>query len=262
MSLEQHVIDELARHLDAAESEVRAVAKITDAHPEMSWNDAYAVQDALRALKESRGVRIAGLKAGFTSRAKMQQMGIDNPIHGFITDYGAIANGGTLRSAELIHPKVESEIAFVTRRVLRGPGCHVAAVLAATDYILPAFEVIDSRYENFRFDLKSVVADNTSAARYVLGDICHDWSGLDLRNLGVVVEKNGKIVATAAAAAVLGHPAQSVALLANMLGEVGRGIPAGTLILTGGITEAIGVSPNDVITVRYQHLASLSLHVS
>lgn len=259
MNLDPQTIARLAAHLDAAETERREVHKITDDYPDMDWEDAYAIQDALRALKEARGVRVAGLKMGLTSHAKMRQMGVVDPVYGFITDYGAVADGGEIDTKSLIHPKVEAEIAFVTRRPLRGPGCHIGTVLAATDFILPAVEIIDSRYENFRFDLKSVIADNTSSARYVLGGTHRNAEGIDLKNLGVVMEKNGEVVAMASGAAVLGHPAQSVAMLANMLGARGREIPAGTLILTGGVTEAVAVAAGDNVTVRYQHLGSVSM---
>ncbi len=259
MNLDPQTIARLAAHLGAAETERREVHKITDDYPDMDWEDAYAIQDALRALKEARGVRVAGLKMGLTSHAKMRQMGVVDPVYGFITDYGAVADGGEIDTKSLIHPKVEAEIAFVTKRPLRGPGCHIGTVLAATDFILPAVEIIDSRYENFRFDLKSVIADNTSSARYVLGGTHRNAEGIDLKNLGVVMEKNGEVVAMASGAAVLGHPAQSVAMLANMLGARGREIPAGTLILTGGVTEAVAVAAGDNVTVRYQHLGSVSM---
>ncbi|SEJ52741.1 4-oxalocrotonate decarboxylase [Azotobacter beijerinckii] len=259
MNLDPQTIARLAAHLDAAETERREVHKITDDYPDMDWEDAYAIQDALRALKEARGVRVAGLKMGLTSHAKMRQMGVVDPVYGFITDYGSVADGGEIDTKSLIHPKVEAEIAFVTKRPLRGPGCHIGTVLAATDFILPAVEIIDSRYENFRFDLKSVIADNTSSARYVLGGTHRNAEGIDLKNLGVVMEKNGEVVAMASGAAVLGHPAQSVAMLANMLGARGREIPAGTLILTGGVTEAVAVAAGDNVTVRYQHLGSVSM---
>jgi 2-oxo-3-hexenedioate decarboxylase len=259
MALDTTTIQQLAQHLDRAETQCEEVTKITDDHPGLDWDDAYAVQDALRALKEARGVRIVGLKMGLTSHAKMKQMGVIDPVRGFLTDYGMLADGGECDTRGLIHPKVEAEIAFVTKAPLRGPGCHIGDVLAATDFVLPAVEVIDSRYKNFNFDLKSVIADNTSAARFVLGGQSRDALGLDLKNLGVVMEKNGVVVATAAGSAVLGHPAQSVAMLANMLGARGQEIPAGTLIMTGGVTEAIAVAAGDNITVRYQHLGSVSL---
>jgi len=259
MNLTQDTIQALATRLDEAETRRCEIVKITDDHPDMDWDDAYAIQDALRSIKESRGVRISGLKMGLTSHAKMQQMGVTEPVRGFLTDYGQVADGGACDTATLIHPKVEAEIAFVTKRDLCGPGCHIGDVLTATDFVLPALEVIDSRYKDFKFDLKSVVADNTSAARYVLGGRSREVHGLDLKNLGVVMEKNGKVVATAAGAAVLGHPALSVAMLANMLGVRGQVLPAGTLILTGGVTEAVPVQAGDSLTVRYQELGSLGL---
>lgn len=259
MALDTATIQKLAVHLDEAETQRKEVVKITDAHPDLDWDDAYAIQDALRAIKLARGTRIAGLKMGLTSHAKMKQMGVVDPVRGFLTDYGMVADGGECDTSGLIHPKVEAEIAFVIKRALSGPGCHIGAVLAATDFVVPALEVIDSRYLDFKFDLKSVIADNTSAARYVVGGNGGDAIGLDLKNLGVVMEKNGEVVATASGAAVLGHPAQSVAMLANMLGARGEEIPAGTLILTGGVTEAVAVAKGDVINVRYQHLGSVSV---
>ncbi len=259
MNLTQDTIARLAEHLENAELQREAVRKITDEYPDMDWDDAYAIQDAIRARKEARGTRIAGLKMGLTSFAKMRQMGVSDPVYGFLTDYGACMDGAAIDTGTLIHPKVEAEIAFVLKAPLRGPGCHIGDVLAATDFVVPAVEVIDSRYENFRFDLKSVIADNTSSARFVVGGTHRGAEGLDLRNLGVVLEKNGEVVATAAGAAVLGHPANSVAMLANMLGARGRELPAGTFIMTGGATEAIAVAAGDNITVRYQHLGTVSM---
>jgi 2-oxo-3-hexenedioate decarboxylase len=259
MTLDQTTIDAIAHRLDEAELQREAITKITDAYPQMNWTDAYAIQDALRARKEARGMKVAGLKMGLTSHAKMRQMNVIDPVYGFLTDDGSCMDGAAIDTASLIHPKVEAEIAFVTKLPLAGPGCHIGTVLAATDFVLPAVEVIDSRYENFRFDLKSVIADNTSAARFVTGGRHRSAEGLDLKNLGVVLEKNGEVVATAAGAAVLGHPAASVAMLANMLGARGKSIPAGTLILTGGVTEAITVAAGDSVTARFQHLGSVSM---
>lgn len=261
MALTKDVIADLAEYLESAEIELREVAKITDAHPDMDWDDAYAVQDAIRARKVARGVAIAGYKVGLTSHAKMKQMGVQDPVFGFLTDYGMIPDAGEIDTATLIHPKVEAEIAFVLKRELKGPGCHIGSVLAATDFVLAAVEVIDSRYKDFKFDLKSVIADNTSAARWITGGIAMDVRGLDLSNLAIVMEKNGEEVVRATGAAVLGHPAHSVARLANMLAVRGEVLPAGAFIMTGGATEAIGVAAGDDVCVRYDHLGSLSMRV-
>ena len=259
MKLDNKTIQDLASHLEQAELDARDVVKITDAHPDMDYDDAYAIQYAIRAAKLARGQKFAGLKMGLTARAKMTQMGVDTPIFGFLMDYMARGDGGEIRIDELIHPKVEPEIAFVTKADLRGPGCHIGDVLAATDFVVPAMEVIDSRYRDFKFDLKSVIADNTSGSRFVTGGQAGDPRSLDLRSLGVVLEKNGEVVATGAAAAVLGHPANSIAMLANMLGERGEHIPAGTFIMTGAVTEAIAVQKGDAISARFQGLGSVSV---
>ncbi len=132
-------------------------------------------------------------------------------------------------------------------------------MLAATDFVMPGIEVIDSRYRDFKFDLKSVVADNTSAARFVVGGQPLGVEGVDLRTLGVVLEKNGEPVAFGAGAAVLGHPASAIAMLANHLGARGESIPAGSVILSGGITAAVAVDKGDAVTLRVQNMGSTSL---
>ena len=259
MKLDKKTIASLAEHLEGAELQARDVTKITDDHPDMDWDDAYAIQDEIRRRKESRGHKTVGLKCGLTSHAKMKQMGVSTPVFGFVSDYMACAEGSDIKIAELIHPKVEAEICVVTKAPLHGPGCHVGTVLAAIDFVVPGVEIIDSRYRDFKFDLKSVIADNTSASRFVVGGRARDAGDLDLRTLGVVMEKNGEIVAMAAGAAVLGHPAAAIAALANHLGARGQEIPAGTFIMTGGVTEAIAVKAGDSVNVRFQDLGTVGM---
>lgn len=259
MKLDQKTIRQLASHLEQAELTAKDVVKITDAHPDMDFEDAYAIQYAIRESKLARGQKFAGLKMGLTSRAKMNQMGVDTPIFGFLMDYMARGDSEQISVDELIHPKIEPEIAFITRADLRGPGCHIGDVLGATDFVVPAMEIIDSRYRDFKFDLKSVIADNTSSSRFVAGGRAEDLRKLDLRTLGVVLEKNGEVVATGAGAAVLGHPASSVAMLANMLAARGEHIPAGSYVMTGALTEAVAVGKGDSVTARFQGLGSVSV---
>lgn len=259
MKLDQATIARLAEHLENAELQAHDVVKITDEHPEMDWDDAYAIQAEILRRKLARGNRVVGLKAGLTSHAKMKQMGVDTPCFGFLVDYFSVADGGEIKVGELIHPKVEPEIAFVLKRALKGPGCHIGAVLAATDFVMPGIEIIDSRYRDFKFDLKSVIADNCSSSRFVLGGQAVPVDELDLRTLGVVMEKNGEIVGIGAGAAVLGHPAAAIAMLANHLGARGEEIPAGTMILSGGVTEAVAVKAGDNVNLRIQSLGSTSV---
>lgn len=251
-------IEQLAEHLENAELNAQDVTKITNDYPDMSFDDAYDIQWAIRRRKEARGHKIVGLKMGLTSWAKMKQMDVENPCYGFLADYFSCPDGGAIDTSKLIHPKVEAEIAFVTKKVLKGPGCHIGDVLAATDFIIPAVEVIDSRYENFKFDIKSVVADNSSSTRFITGGRMALPQDVDMQTIGVVLEKNGEIVELGAGAAVLGHPASSVAMLANMFAERGEEIPAGTFIMTGGITAAVAVEAGDSINVRYQGLGNIT----
>ncbi|AVO42187.1 2-oxo-3-hexenedioate decarboxylase [Simplicispira suum] len=259
MALNASTLDQLAEQLENCQLKAKDTLKITESHPDMGWDDAYAIQDRILARKLARGARVVGYKAGLTSHAKMKQMDVTDPVFGFLVDEFVVPEGGEIKVSDLIHPKVEPEICFVTRTELKGPGCHIGAVLAASDVVLPGIEVIDSRYRDFKFDLKSVVADNTSAARFVVGGRVASARDLDLRTLGIVLEKNGQPVALGAGAAVLGHPAAAVAMLVNHLGRRGKTLPAGSLVLSGGITEAVAVQAGDNVTLRIQHLGSVSV---
>jgi len=259
MALEKATIEKLAEHLENAELNCIEVTKITNDYPEITWDEALDVQWEIRRRKEARGNKIVGLKMGLTSMAKMRQMGVETPCYGFLADYFSIPDGGEVKISELIHPKVEAEVAFVTKKELSGPGCHIGDVLSATDFIVPAVEIIDSRYKDFKFDLKSVIADNSSSSRFVTGGRMLPVEDLDLKTIGVVMEINGEVVELGAGAAILGHPAASVAMLANLLAERGEVIPAGTFIMAGAITPAIAVKAGDNVSVRYQDLGTVTM---
>jgi 2-oxo-3-hexenedioate decarboxylase len=255
--LSRQEIEKLAEHLENAELKAHDVVKITDEYPQMDYEDAFDIQWEIRRRKEERGHKIVGMKMGLTSWAKMSQMGVEHPCYGFLADYFSVPEGASIQHSELIHPKIEAELAFVTKEDLRGP-CHIGDVLRATDFIVPAIEVIDSRYRDFKFDLKSVIADNSSSSRFMTGGRMAKPEDLDLKTLGVVMEINGKVVQTGAGAAVLGHPAASVAMLANMLAERGEYIPAGSFIMIGAITAAVTVNPGDSFVVHFNGLGSIS----
>lgn len=256
--LHQQEIQHLAEHLEKAELEAYEVTKITDDYPEMDYDDAFDIQWEIRRRKEARGHKIVGMKMGLTSWAKMSQMGVEHPCYGFLADYFSVPEGASIKHSELIHPKIEAELAFVTKEDLKGPGCHIGDVLRATDFVMPAIEVIDSRYRDFKFDLKSVIADNSSSSRFMTGGNMAKPESLDLKTIGVVMEINGKVVQTGAGAAVLGHPAASVAMLANMLAERGEYLPAGSFIMIGAITAAVAVEPGDSFVVHFNGLGSIS----
>jgi 2-oxo-3-hexenedioate decarboxylase len=258
MSLTDQDIATLAERVDTAALSRAPIAKLTNEFPEMDWEDAYAIQSKLKERVEARGQDCSMLfKAGLTSHAKMEQMGVKEPVFGFLQPEGQVANGGSVAADKFIHPRVEAEIAIRLKTPLKGPDCSIEDVLAATGEVLVALEIIDSRFENFNFDLKSVIADNTSAAGWVVGDAVSYVSGIDLVECAIEMSRNGELAETATGAAVLGHPAQSVAMLANLLSRRGEELPAGALILTGGASAAIAVTTGDCIDLTVTGLGAL-----
>ena len=259
MSLDKETIGKIATYLEDAELNAYEVTKITDDYPDITWDECLDVQWEIRRRKEARGNKIVGMKMGLTSVAKMRQMGVETPCYGFLADYFSIPEGGEVKTSELIHPKVEAEIAIVTSKELSGPGCHIGNVMSAIDFVMPAVEIIDSRYKDFKFDVLSVIADNSSSSRFVTGGRARNADELDMKTLGVVMEINGEVVEVAAGAAILGNPAASVAMLVNLLAERGEVLPAGSFVMSGSMTPAVAVKAGDAVTVRYQDLGSLTM---
>lgn len=259
ITLSREDIVRLCERVEGAQTRAYAIPKLTDEYPAMTIADGYAVQSELRKRLLAQGHRLVGWKAGLTSRAKMKQMGVDVPSIGFLTHKMARPENSAISVSDLIHPRVECEVAFVMKEALYGPDCTRENVLAATDYVLPAVEIIDSRFSGFKFDLASVIADNGSSARFVGGGRPRYVDDLDLRTLGAVLEKNGEVVAVGASAAVMGHPAQAIAMLVNILAELGEHLPAGSFVMSGGITEAIAVKAGDNVVARFQDLGSVSM---
>ena len=259
MSLDKETIGKIATYLEDAELNAYEVTKITDDYPEITWDESLDVQWEIRRRKEARGNKIVGMKMGLTSVAKMRQMGVETPCYGFLADYFSIPEGAEIKTSELIHPKVEAEIAIVTSKELSGPGCHIGNVMSAIDFVMPAVEIIDSRYKDFKFDVLSVIADNSSSSRFVTGGRARNADELDMKTLGVVMEINGEVVEVAAGAAILGNPAASVAMLVNLLAERGEVLPAGSFVMSGSMTPAVAVKAGDAVTVRYQDLGSLTM---
>jgi 2-keto-4-pentenoate hydratase len=160
---------------------------------------------------------------------------------------------------ELIQPRVEPEIAFLLGEELGGRGVTAARVLAATHAVMPALEVLDSRFSGYRFTLPAVISDDASAGRFRLGNPVPLEAGTDLRLVGCMFERNGELVATAAGAAVLEHPAAAVAWLVRKLAARGRTLPAGTAVLSGALCAAVTIEPGDLIRASFDRLGSVDL---
>lgn len=255
-------IKELADYVHTAEKEKYEVKKITaDLFPELTVEEAYLIQEEVVRQKLEAGCKIVGPKMGLTSEAKMSQMKVDDPIYGFIFDYMVVEDGDSISIKNYIHPKVEPEIGFVLNQDLEGPNVTAFDVMQATEYIFPAIEIIDSRYEKFQFTLPDVIADNTSASGVVFGTRLCKPDRFELDVLGVTLSLNGEIRAMGTGAAVLGHPANSIARLAQMLHKKGKKLTKGQPILTGGVTEAFLVKPKDFVQVKVAGLGDVSFYV-
>ena len=258
-SLDQDMIGELADRLDEARRSQTATARLTDDHPDLTETDAYAIADRGIELRSAAGERVAGAKLGFTSVAMQRALGVDSPNYGWLTDSMIVSNG-QVSLGELIHPKAEPEIAFVLGEDLAGASVSPEAVLAATAYVMPIIEVVDSRFVGFRFKALDNTSDNSSAGRVALGSRTTK-PAFDLSRLGVVVTVNGELFQTSSGAAALGHPAAGVAWLVRRLAEFGRGLRAGHLVISGGLTGPIELRPGTDVFVEIDRLGSASMRV-
>ncbi|MEJ2867277.1 fumarylacetoacetate hydrolase family protein [Actinomycetospora sp. OC33-EN08] len=247
-------VSDLAARLATARADRRAIPRLTDEFPGLDIATGYRVQRESRAGAGP----LAGWKLGLTSRAKQSQVGVTAPICGFLPAAGALDPGAPLDTAAHIQPRCEPEIVFVLGRDLRGPHVTTDDVLAACSGVAVGIEVLDSRFLDYDFDTADVVADNTSASRFVVGTPVSP-AGIDLRLVGVVWEHDGEVVATAAGAASLGHPAAAVAWLVRTLAVEGEGLTAGQVVFSGGLTAATPVGPGDVVRATIDRLGSVEL---
>lgn len=245
---------ELATRLQKAVAERTAIDSLNAEFPDLDLDAGYAVQ---RVLRDAAGP-LVGWKLGVTSRAKQAQVGVSSPVYGFLPGSGALDIGEPLDTGQLIQPRCEPEIVFVLGRDLAGPHVGAADVIAASSGVAVGIEVLDSRYRDYKFTMADVVADNTSAARFVVGTPV-PLDGIDLRVVGVVLEHNGEVVATASGAASLGHPAAAVAWMVRRMAADGEGLRAGDVVLSGGLTAAVPVVPGDVVVASIDRIGSLEL---
>jgi 2-oxo-3-hexenedioate decarboxylase len=250
---------QIAEVLASAERDRKELSPFTDEHPDLDLQTAYDAQWAGVERRRGAGERLVGAKLGLTSKAKQRVMNVDAPLYGWVTDRMLLPYGEPVELIRFIHPRVEPEIAFLLARPVAAPAT-VTSVLAATEAVFAAVDVLDSRYENFRFQLPDVVADNASAAGFLLGPRAVPPAHLDLRLLGCVLRADGAVVATAAGAAVMGHPAASVAWLVNRLAERGQTLDAGMLVFSGGLTEPVPLQVGVSVTAEIDQLGTIEVY--
>ncbi|WP_233838087.1 2-keto-4-pentenoate hydratase [Paraburkholderia sp. ZP32-5] len=252
-----NMIDEVALTLDSAAREARATAQF-DSDGRLSLEDAYEIQRASIQLRVARGERRVGVKMGFTSRAKMVQMGLSDVIWGRLSSGMQIEEGTAIDYSRFVHPRVEPEIAFVLKRPLAGD-VSAPEALAAVEAIAPALEIIDSRYQDFKFTLPEVIADNASSSGFVVGPWCSPC--IDFGNLGLTLNIDGRPLQIGSTAALLGHPLRSLVAAARLSAQAGEPLQAGWIVMAGGATPAEWIKPGQHVSVDMERLGSASFHV-
>lgn len=260
MALTAETIDRLAQELYDAERRRTTVAKVVERHPDATLDDALAIGERVAARYRDLGARQVGWKLANSRLPYPPNALLKRPVRGPIFDYNLRDESDPLSIGELIGPRVEPEICFLLDRDLAGPGVTVPQVLAATRGVLPAYEIVDAR-QTWDGDLRNVIADNVCHARLVVGSTLVPADAVDLRYVGCVLERNGEIIGTGAGAAVMGHPARAVAILANELAEAGDHLRAGDLITTGSLVNPTVMAARDVFVATYGGLGRITLRV-
>lgn len=247
-------LDSIAEKLDGAATGQRAIAQLSIDTP-LSVADAYRVQQRLIERRLARGETRVGVKLGFTSRAKMIQMGVHDLIWGQLTDAMIVGDGAHLALKAFIHPRAEPEIAFLIGQRLAGE-LNEEQALAAVRSVAPALEIIDSRYSDFKFNLADVIADNCSSAALVLGP----WQPLpgDIGNLAVLLEIDGRPAQSGSTAAILGHPARALVAAARLVADAGFALEPGWIVMAGAATAAEHLRPGMRVCVTVERLGRAS----
>jgi 2-oxopent-4-enoate/cis-2-oxohex-4-enoate hydratase len=236
-----------------------AVRPLTERYPDITIDDAYHISLQMLQRRLASGEKVIGKKIGFTSKAVQNMLGVFQPDFGYLTDKMVFSDEIPI-SKMLMQPKAEGEIAFILKKDLSGPGITNADVLAATESVMPCFEIVDSRIDNWEIKIQDTVADNASCGLFVVNEkAAVDPRSIDLSTCGMVVEKNGSTLSLGAGAAALGSPVNCVAWLANTLGKFGIPLKAGEIILSGSLVPLEPIVAGDVMNVRIGGMGNCSV---
>lgn len=254
---ERELLD-LGLRLYEAERARRPVPQLSAGRPWLGPAEAYRIQQEVVRRRLAAGETIVGWKIGLTSEAMRRQLGVDQPDYGPILSGYLAPDDAPIRTADLIQPRIESEIAFVLRSPLRGPGVTAADVLAATEGVAAALEIIDSRIEAWKLTLPDTIADLASSARVAWSRRLVSVDGLDLQAIHVVLRRGDEVVGEGVGSAVLGDPAEAVAWAANTLAGFGVTMEAGHLIMPGALHASVPVQAGDTFEAEFDALGAVS----
>jgi 2-oxo-hept-3-ene-1,7-dioate hydratase len=266
MALSREEIRSAAERLDRAEKTRTQIRQLSLEYPDITIEDAYAIQKAWIEIKLAAGCIVKGHKIGLTSKAMQSALNIDEPDSGVLLDDMFFADGGLVPSDRFIATRVEAELAFIMDKRLEGPNCTMFDVLRTTDFVVPALEILDTRIERVDAVTKSTrkifdtIADNAANAGIVLGGRPIRPMDADLRWIGALCFRNGQLEETGLAAGVLNHPATSVAWLANKIASIGLALEPGQVVLAGSFIRPIETRKGDTIQADYGPYGSVSCY--
>ncbi len=259
--MENGQILEIAKTLDDARLNGTSLSQFSSRFSNFTRPDAYSVQEAGIKFRLDRGEKIIGLKMGLTSEGKRKQMNLDSPLYGVLTDKMKIENEGTFHLKGSIHPKIEPEIAFFINKELKGKITR-DDVLNACDYVAPALEILDSRYEGFKyFSMEDVIADNSSSSHFIIGPHLTDFKNLDMINLKMQMKVDGIVATEGISSDISGDPVISVIQLAELLALRDQSIKANTIVLAGAATLAIELKPNIEVSLEVSNLKAMRVKI-
>lgn len=256
--LAEDTIAELGAELAEADREHTVIERITARRPDATVADAYEIQARWRARREAEGHRVVGHKIGLTSKAMQQATGITEPDYGVIFDDTIMPSGSTIRVDLFSNVRVEVELAFRLGTALTGPSCTIDDVIAATEHVVPALEVLNSHIELQGRTIVDTISDNAAYGAMILSPVAFTPEDIDLPWVPGVLRRNGDVEETGVAAGVLGHPAEGVAWLANKLHRHGEVLHAGEIVLSGSFTRPVWVGAGDEVVVEFGPLGEVS----
>jgi len=265
MGISQADAEAIAQRLEQAEQNQSQIGHVSKQFPDMGMADAYAIQRAWVALKLAAGHKLVGWKIGLTSRAMQRAAGISEPDYGQLLDSMIVHSGARLDSAKFNVPRLETELAFMLKSPLKGPNCSLTDVLSATEWVIPALELIDARIEiedaetGERRKVLDTISDNAANAAVILGGTPVRPDGMDLSRVSATLSRNEVIEDSGVAAAVLSHPAQGVAWLANKIAVHGEQLDAGALVLSGSFTSPVAARAGDTFYANYGELGTIAI---
>lgn len=261
MHTQTHKLDRAFESIVKAYETKTSMNPLTDTYPDLTIEDAYLIQQKYIESLVEQGKQIVGKKIGLTSEAMQQMLGVNEPDYGYLLDSMEILHGDVIQASTLFQPKIEGEIAFVLNQDLIGPGITKEDVLEATEYIVPALEIVDSRITEWKITLADTIADNASCGMFIKGEKKINPNDINMEEIHMQLLKNGEKVNEGFGEDVLGHPATCVAWLANKLSEYNVSLKKGEVILSGALSAAVEMNKGDCIKASFTELGEVEVKI-